>query len=168
MSFGWKGKILRVNLEKEEVKKEQLPEEWMKKFLGCRGICDIILYNEVGPDVHPFSADNKLIFGTGPLEGTPIGMGRVSIQAKHPKKFIAEGGSGGHWGPGLKFAGYDLVVIEKKAKAPVYLFIDDDQVEIRDARDLWGKDTKETHMILREKTCIPEIQVASIGPGGSV
>jgi aldehyde:ferredoxin oxidoreductase len=166
MPYGWKGKILRVDLSRQKLVKEDLPEEWMRKYIGCRGVNDIILYNEVGPEVGPFSQDNKLVFGTGPLEGTPIGMGRVSIQTKHPKRFIGEGGSGGHWGPELKFAGYDFIIIEKKSEIPVYLFINDDEVEIRDARDLWGKDTEETYRILREKTGIPDIQVASIGPGG--
>jgi aldehyde:ferredoxin oxidoreductase len=166
MIYGWKGKILRVDLSREEAVKEDLPEEWMKKYIGCRGISDIILYNEVGAEVDPFSPDNKLIFGTGPLEGTPAGMGRVSVQTKHPKRFISEGSSGGHWGPELKFAGYDFIVIEKKSTSPVYLLINDDKIEIRDAKDLWGKDTKETYRILRDKTGIPDIQVASIGPGG--
>ena len=166
MLYGWKGKILRVDLSRKEIIKEDLPEEWMRKYIGSRGINDIILYNEVGPEVGPFSPDNKLIFGTGPLEGTPIGMGRVSIQTKHPKRFISEGSSGGHWGPELKFAGYDFIIVEKKSKTPVYLFIHNDEVEIRDAKDLWGKDTKETYRVLRDKTGIPDIQVASIGPGG--
>jgi aldehyde:ferredoxin oxidoreductase len=166
MLYGWKGKILRVDLAKKKFTKEDLPEEWGEKFIGCRGINALILYNEVGPEVDPFSPDNKLIFGTGPLEGTPIGMGRVSIQTKHPKRLIAEGGSGGHWGPALKFAGYDFIIIEKKSETPVYLFIQDDNIEIRDAKNLWGKDTEETYRIIRDKTGIPEIQVASIGPGG--
>lgn len=166
MSYGWKGKILRVDLAKKEASKEDLPEEWMKKYIGCRGINDIILYNEVGPDIDPFSPDNKLIFGTGPLEGTPVGMGRVSVQTKHPKRFIGEGGAGGDWAPELKFAGYDFVVIEKKAKTPVYLFINDDEVEVRDAKELWGKDTREKKILVRDKTGIPDIKVASIGPAG--
>jgi len=166
MSYGWKGKILRVDLAKRKIVKEDLPEEWMKKYMGCRGINDVILYNEVGPDVEPFSPENKLIFGTGPLEGTPIGMGRLSIQTKHPKKFIGEGGSGGDWAAELKFAGYDFVIIENKSETPVYLFINDEDIEIRDARDLWGKDVREKNVILREKTGFPNIQVACIGPGG--
>lgn len=166
MLYGWKGKILRVDLAEKKIVKEDLPEEWREKYIGCRGINDILLYHEVGPDVDPFSPENKLIFGTGPLEGTPIGMGRVSIQTKHPKRLIAEGGAGGNWGPELKFAGYDFIVIEKKSENPVYLFIHDDKVEIRDAKDLWGKDTREKNVILRSKTGVPNIQVASVGQAG--
>ncbi|MBW1612566.1 MAG: hypothetical protein JRJ57_01050 [Deltaproteobacteria bacterium] len=166
MQYGWKGKILRIDLEKKKITKQDLPEEWVRKYIGCRGINNIILYNEVGPDVDPMSPDNKLIFGTGPLDGTPIGMGKVSVQTKHPNKFIGEGGAGGYWGPELKFAGYDFIVIEKNSDKPVYVFINDEEVEIRDAEDIWGKDTWQTNKMLREKTGLPDLQVASIGPGG--
>jgi aldehyde:ferredoxin oxidoreductase len=166
MLYGWKGKILRVDLADRQVVKEDLPEEWMSKYMGCRGINDIILYNEVGPDIDPFSPKNKLIFGTGPLEGTPIGMGRVSVQTKHPKGFISEGGAGGDWAPELKFAGYDFIVLENKSETPVYLFVNDDEVEIRDAKHLWGEDTREKKVMIREETGIPEIKVASIGQAG--
>ena len=162
MLYGWKGRILRVDLAKRKAVKEELPEDWMKKYVGCRGINDIILYNEVGPDVDPFSPANKLIFGTGPLEGTPVGMGRVSVQTKHPKRFISEGGSGGDWAAELKFAGYDFIVVENKSENPVYLLIRDDEVEIRDAADLWGNDTREKNLIIKEKTGVPDIKIASM------
>jgi len=163
--YGYTGKLLRVDLEARQARVEAVPEDWQESFIGCRGINTILLYKEVGPEVDPFSPDNKLIFGTGPLEGTPIGMGRISIQTKHPKRFIGEGGSGGHWGAQLKFAGYDYVVIEKKADEPVYILIDDSRVEIRDAADLWGKDVREKNLILRRETGLP-VEVACIGPGG--
>ncbi|MCG7853595.1 MAG: aldehyde ferredoxin oxidoreductase family protein [Methanosarcinaceae archaeon] len=166
MLYGWKGRILRVDLAKRKAVKEELSEDWMKKYVGCRGINDIILYNEVGPDVDPFSPANKLIFGTGPLEGTPVGMGRVSVQTKHPKRFISEGGSGGDWAAELKFAGYDFIVVENKSENPVYLLIRDDEVEIRDAADLWGNDTREKNLIIKEKTGVPDIKIASIGQAG--
>ncbi len=163
--YGWKNRILRINLESRKVSTEDLPEEWRKKYIGCRGINDIILYQEVGPEVDPFSADNKLIFGTGPLEGTPIGMGRISIQTKHPKGFIGEGGAGGHWGAELKYAGYDFIVVERKSEVPVYLLIDNEKVEIRDAGHLWGRDVRQKNLLLREETGLP-VEVACIGPGG--
>jgi len=163
MLYGWKGKILRVNLANKKITKQDLPEEWMKKFMGCRGIQTKIMWDEVGPEVDPFSPDNKLIFGTGPLEGTPLGMGRVSVQTKHPKRFIGEGGAAGYWAPELKFAGYDFVVIEKKSDEPVYVFIDDDRVEIRDAKHLWGKDNRETNKLLKQELG-REFVISSIGP----
>ena len=97
MLYGWKGKILRVDLANKKIVKQDLPEEWMRKYMGCRGIQTKIMWDEVGPEVDPFSPDNKLIFGTGPLEGTPLGMGRISVQTKHAKRFIPEGGAGGYW-----------------------------------------------------------------------
>jgi len=168
MQTAWngKGKILRIDLEKETITRQDLPEEWVRKFIGCRGVNSLILYNEVGPEVDPFSPDNKLIFGIGPLEGTPMSCGKVSVQTKHANGFIGEGGAGGEWAPELRFAGYEYIIIEKKAKKPVYVLINDNDVEIREAGDLWGKDTWETNRILREETGIPDLQVASIGQAG--
>jgi len=166
MLYGWKGKMLRVDLAEKKIVKESLPEEWMRKYIGCRGINDIILYNEAGPNVHAFDSNNRLIFGTGPLDGTPIGNGRVSIQTKHPSGYIAEGGFGGDWGPELKYAGYDNIVIENKSNKPVYLYINDDEVEVRDATHLWGKDVLETTKAIKSETEIPDIKVACIGPAG--
>lgn len=166
MPYGWGKTILRVDLAERKIVKQPLPEEWMRKYMGCRGINDIILYSEVGPDVHAFDSDNKLIFGTGPLDGTPIGMGRVSVQTKQPNGCIAEGGFGGDWGPELKYAGYDHCVIEKKANRPVYLYINGDEVELRDATHLWGKDVLETTKAIKQETGIPEIKVVCIGQAG--
>lgn len=163
--YGWKGTILKVDLGSGEIAKEELPSEWREKYIGCRGINDILLYREVGPNVDPFSPENIIVFGTGPLEGTPIGMGRISIQTKHPKNFIGEGGAGGHWGAELKYAGYDCVVIKGKSQSPVYIYINDDVVEIRDASHLWGRDVREKSRILRNETGLP-VEVACIGPGG--
>jgi len=163
MLYGWKGKILRVDLADKKVVKQDLPEEWMKKYMGGRGIMTKIMWDEVGPEVDPFSPGNKLIFGTGPLEGTPLGQGRISIQTKHPKKFIGEGGAAGFWAPNLKFAGYDFLVIEQKSNTPVYILIDDDKVEIRDAIHLWGKDNHETDKLLRQELG-QEFVTSTIGP----
>lgn len=166
MLKGWKGKILRINLNSKKISKEELPGEWMLKYIGGRGINDIILYNEVGPNIDPFSRKNKLIFSVGPLEGTPIGMGKVSIQTKHPNRFIGEGGSGGHWGSAIKFAGYDVLIIEDKAESPVYILINDDHVEIRDARNLWGLSTREKIDKIQSGTNSYSVQVACIGQAG--
>ena len=163
MAYGWKGKILRVDLAGKRVAKEDLPEEWMKAYMGCRGIQTKIMWDEVGPEVGPFDPGNHLIIGTGPLEGTPLGMGRVSVQCKHPKRFIGEGGAAGFWAPELKFAGYDFVIVENKSDKPVYIFIDDDKVEIRDAKHLWGKDNRETNISLKQELGT-EFVICSIGP----
>ncbi|MCG7854063.1 MAG: aldehyde ferredoxin oxidoreductase family protein [Methanosarcinaceae archaeon] len=166
MAYGWTRRLLRVDLTEKTIVKENLPKEWMRKYIGCRGINDIILYSEAGPDVHAFDPENRLIFGTGPLDGTPVGMGRVSIQTKHPEGYICEGGFGGDWGPELKFAGYDHIVIQGKSVKPVYLYINDDEIELRDATHLWGKDVLETTKAIKEEVGIPDIKVACIGQAG--
>lgn len=164
--FGWKGKILRINLSNGKVSKQNLPKEWMRDFIGCRGINSKILYDEVNPNINAYDPKNKLIFGTGPLEGTPIGMGRVSITTKSDRGCIGEGGFGGFWGPELKYAGYDHVVIEGISKKPCYIWIDDEIVEIRNAEHLWGMDTWQTDRTIKEEIDDFDIQIAYIGPAG--
>src|SRR5213080_2966821 len=124
---GWTGKLLRVNLTSSQSRVEDIPEAWLKDYIGSRGVADRYLWEELDPRVDPLSPENKLIFATGPLTGT-----------------ITTSNSGGHWGPELKFAGYDLLLIEGKAARPVYLFIYDDAVQIRDGRGWWGKTVSET------------------------
>ena len=164
--YGWKGRILRVNLSSGKILKQDLPKDWMRDYVGCRGINARILYEEVKPGVDSFGPENKLIFGTGPLEGTPIGMGRVSITTRSDRGCIAEGGFGGFWGPELKYAGYDHVIVEGVSEKPCYIWIDDDNVEIRSAEHIWGKDTFDTDRMIKEEVGDFNIQVAYIGPAG--
>ena len=162
--YGWKGKILRVDLSRSKIIKQELPKEYCRDFIGCRGINSKILYDEVGPNIHPTDPNNLLIWGTGPLDGTPIGMGRYSVTTKGLRMSIAEGGLGGFFSPELKFAGYDFIVVKGKSKNPVYIWIDDENVEIRDASNLWGKTTWETDRIIKEEIGDPDIQICYIGP----
>jgi aldehyde:ferredoxin oxidoreductase len=120
------------------------------------------------PRVEPYSPDNKLIFATGPLTGTPVSCGaRYMVVTKGAlTNAITTSNSGGHWGPELKFAGYDLIIIEGKSPRPAYLFIYDDLVEIRDAKNFWGKTTSETEDGLRKELGVPGLRVAGIGPAG--
>jgi aldehyde:ferredoxin oxidoreductase len=164
--FGWSGKILRINLTKRKVTKQELPKERARNYIGGRGINVKILYDEVKPRTDPLGPENLLIFGTGPLEGTPIGMRRVSITAKSLRGCIAEGGFGGFFGPEIKFTGYDHIIIEGIAKKPVYIWIDDDEVEIKDAAHLWGKTTVETEDLIKRDVGDRDVQVACIGPAG--
>lgn len=164
---GWVGKILRVDLTSGEWKAEELDRNLAIKFIGGRGLGSKILYDEIDPKVDPFSPNNKLIMATGPLTGTSASAaGRYMAITKSPLTgTIACSNSGGHFGAELKFAGFDLVIIEGKAKEPVYLFIEDGKVEIRDARHLWGKTTHEaTDQILSETDM--DAKVACIGPAG--
>ena len=164
---GWIGTILRVNLADGSIKKEALDRELAKKYIGARGLGSRILINEIDPKVDPLSADNKLIFAAGPLSGTNApSAAHYNVVTKGPLGgTIAASSSGGVFGPMLKYAGYDLIIIEGKAKKPVYLWINDAAVEIRDAAGIWGKAVPETTEAIRAATD-EEASVACIGPAG--
>lgn len=165
--FGWTGKLIRVNLTDGTVKTEDLNQEDAKLYLGARGLGTKIWMNEVDPKVDPFSPENKLIFMTGPLTGT-IGpsAGRYEVVTKAPLTgTIGASNSGGHFGPELKFAGYDGIIFEGKSETPVYLYINDDKIELRSAEHLWGKKVPETTDELLSETD-PGARVACIGPAG--
>jgi len=164
--YGWNRCILRVNLKKRKITKQLLEKNLIQNFIGGRGINVKLLYDEVKPNIDPLGPDNKLIFGAGPFVGYPFGA-RINVTAKSPLTgFLGDSNAGGSWGPEFKRAGYDHIIIEDISKSPVYLFIDDDYVEIRNAEHLWGKGALETQRIIKEELGDPEIQVASIGPAG--
>jgi len=165
--YGWSGKILRVNLTTGAITKQATDPKDAALFLGARGLGDKIFIDEVDPKVDPLSHENKLIIATGPFCGTfaPSG-GRYHVVTKGPLTgAIAGSNSGGSFGPELHYAGYDALVVEGKAAKPVYLWIKDDQVEIRDASHLWGKWIPDTTDMLRNETD-PEAKIACIGPAG--
>ncbi len=164
---GWIGKLLRVNLSTGKVSTEALDPGLAKDYLGARGLGTKIMTDEVDPKVDPLSPQNKLIFMPGPLTGTyaPSG-GRYEVVTKGALTgAIAAANSGGTWGPQLKFAGYDGIIFEGAAAKPVYLWIKNDKVEIRDAAHLWGKDVPTTTDAIRAETD-DDAKVACIGPGG--
>jgi aldehyde:ferredoxin oxidoreductase len=164
---GWIGKLLRVDLTKGEWKVEELDQKLAAKFIGGRGLGSKILFDEIDPKVDPFSPNNKLIMATGPLTGTSASAaGRYMVITKSPLTgTIACSNSGGHFGAELKFAGFDLIIFEGKSKEPVYLYIEDRKVELRDAKSIWGKTTHEaTDKILSETDM--DARVACIGPAG--
>jgi len=165
---GLNGKILRINLSTGDISKENIDESLARNFIGGRGLASKILYDELPAGVDPLSPENKLIFASGPLTGTaaPTG-GRYMVVTKGPLNgAIASSNSGGFFGKEFKTAGYDLIVFEGKADKPVYVWIKDDVVEIRDASDLWGKNTHETTDQLLEKVGDKSARVACIGPAG--
>ncbi len=165
--FGYAGKILRINLTTKEVKVEPLDEKEAKKFIGGRGLGTKIFYDEVSPQVDALSEENKVLFVTGPLTGTPtVTTARYMVVTKSPlSDTIASSNSGGYWAPELKFAGYDMVIVEGKAENPSYIMIENDKVEIRDAAHIWGKVVSETTKIL-EKEVPEKSRVLAIGPAG--
>jgi aldehyde:ferredoxin oxidoreductase len=164
---GWMGQILRINLSKEEVSTEELDLDLAKDYIGARGLGTKIFYDEVDPQVDPLSAGNKLIFATGPLTGTAaVSAGRYNVVTKSPLTGgIAASNAGGYFPSEIKYAGYDLVIFEGKAKRPVHIVIDDDQVEIKSASDLWGKTTREADNQLRAEYG-DNFKISTIGPAG--
>src|SRR5947209_12744047 len=165
---GWTGKLLRVNLTTGQSRVEDIPEAWLRDYIGGRGVADRYLWEELDPRVDPLAPENKLIFATGPLTGTPVSCGaRYMVVTKGAlTNAITTSNSGGHWGPELKFAGYDLLLLEGRAPKPVYLLIYDDIVQLRDAAGVWGKTTSETEDGIREELGIPGLRIAGIGPAG--
>ena len=170
MTYGWTGRRLRVDLSEEKITIESIDSSYRRKWLGGRGFNSAVLFDEVGPEIGPFDAGNRLIFGVGPLTGSfAPSSGRTTVTAKSPMGSppgFGDSNMGGHWGPELKYAGYDQLVIQGKASRPVYLWIENDRVEIRDARRLWGKQIPEADALIKEELNNPEIHVALIGPAG--
>ncbi len=164
---GWVGKLLRIDLTSGKIATEALNPELARDYIGARGLGTRLMFDEVDPKVDPLSPENKLMFVSGPLTGTfAPSAGRYNVVTKGPLTgTIAASSSGGNWGPELKFAGYDLIILEGKAASPVYLWIKDDQVEIRDAAHLWGKQVPETTEQLYAET-EADAKVACIGPAG--
>ncbi len=166
--FGWSGTILKVDLTGGTVQRAALTEDLAYQYLGQAGINARILYDLVGPGTDPFSPNAPLIFGAGPLAGTLAPCsGRFSVTFKSPLTGIfGDSNCGGHWGSELKMAGYDHIVITGRSEYPVYLWIDNDKVEIRDARALWGQDTWATDDLVKQDVGERTAQVLCIGPAG--
>jgi len=166
--MSWAGKILRVNLTAGTVKTEPLRMDWAKLYLGSRGLASKYLVEEIDPKVDPLSADNKIIWSTGPLTGTMASTGgRYTVVTKGPLTgAIACSNSGGYWGAELKMAGWDMVIFEGASPKPVYLSISDDVVELKDAAHLWGKTVWETEEIIKKSHQDPQTRVSSIGAAG--
>jgi aldehyde:ferredoxin oxidoreductase len=166
--MSWAGKILRVDLGKGTCKSEPLNMDWARAYLGSRGLASKYLVNEIDPKVDPLSPANKLIWATGPLTGTMASTGgRYTVVTKGPLTgAIACSNSGGYWGAELKMAGWDMVIFEGKSPRPVYLFIEDDKVELRDAAHLWGQSVWHTEETIKKQHQDPQIRVSSIGIAG--
>lgn len=147
---GWMGKILKIDLTKKEVIEDVLPEKTYHNFIGGRGLGTKILFDNLDPKVDPLSSENMVVIAVGPLTKTKVPTsGRMSLSTKSPlTNTIFDSNAGGFWGPMLKAAGYDAVVIEGASAEPVYISINENKVKIKDARCLWGKGIKETDDIL--------------------
>jgi len=165
---GYAGKILRVDLTTEEIKIEALSDDFCREYLGGDGFAAKILYDEVPKNVNALDPENRLIVMTGPAEGTLIPCAaRAVVVSKSPlTEGYVDSYFGGHFGVELKYAGYDGFVISGKAKRPVYLFIKDDKVEIRDAQSYWNMHSFPAQVRLREELKDTNIATMVIGPAG--
>jgi aldehyde:ferredoxin oxidoreductase len=165
---GYIGKLLRIDLSAGEVWDEPLDSEYARHFVGGSGLATRYLYNMVDADTDPLGPDNPLIFMTGPLVGTAMpSAGRCSVCALSPLTRIwGESNTGGFFGPALRFAGYDGLIITGEAATPTWLSIVDGEAALHDATDLWGSDSYETQEQVRQALNIPRARVACIGTAG--
>jgi len=166
--MSWAGKILRVDLTAGTVKPEPLNMDWARAYIGSRGLASKYLVEEMDARVDPLSADNKIIWATGPLTGTMASTGgRYTVITKGPLTgAIASSNSGGYWGAELKMAGWDMIIFEGKSPKPVYLYVNDDVAELRDAGHLWGTTVWHTEEQLKKDHQDPLLRISSIGGAG--
>jgi aldehyde:ferredoxin oxidoreductase len=166
--MAWARKILRVNLTNGTCTPEPLNMQWAQDYLGQRGLATKYLVSEIDPKIDPLSPDNKMIWATGPLTGTMASTGgRYSVITKGALTgAIACSNSGGYFGAELKMAGWDMVIFEGKSPKPVYLWIQDERVELRDAAHLWGTTVWHTEETIKKLHQDPLIRVSSIGRAG--
>jgi len=164
---GYSGRILRVDLTAMDFCTEELNDEIARKYIGGSGLAAKMLWDETTADTDPLSSENRLIFMTGPLTGTPTpSSSRFTACAISPLTNIwGEAHCGGTWGDELKHAGLDGVVIQGKASRPACLWIDDEHIRISEASHLWGRDTFETTNLLKKET-EGTASVVTIGPAG--
>jgi len=160
--------ILRVDLAKKSSKVEKIADQVLRKYLGGRGLGVRILYDELKSRVDPLKPENKLIFMTGPLVGTYVPTaGRLHVITKSPLTGgLGDSNCGGDFGPELRFAGYEGIVIEGRSPEPVYLSIRDGTVEFKSATRLWGNGVSQTEDKIREELGDKEVKIASVGPAG--
>jgi aldehyde:ferredoxin oxidoreductase len=168
MRYAETGFYLEVDLSKGSIKRVQSDPRLTELHLGGQGTALKILWDRVPPEVEPLSPDNLLIFSTGILHGTPVvGANRTSVSTISPQTGLYVNSlMGGYFGPELKFAGYDKIIIRGESPSLVYLYIHNDKVELRDASHLKGKGTRETAGILQKELKDLKVQVASIGLAG--
>ncbi len=160
--------ILSVDLTTGDIRTIPIPEQWVHDYLGGSSLAARLLFEEMKPDLDPMSPRAPLLFMNGPLTGTAgPSVGRFVICARSPATgFWGESNCGGFWGPELRKAGYDGLLITGAAVNPMYLLIQDDQVAIQPADSLWGMDTYMTQDTLKHQLAISGLRIASIGIAG--
>ena len=167
MANSYTGKMFIADLTNREVKILPLDEKLKKDYFGCRGIAVKLLYDSVSSAIDPLGPENPLCFATGPLTGTPaMGSGGYFTAVGPLTGIYLDSGMKGHFSPTIKLAGFDAFMVTGKADSPVYLWICNGKVEIRDASHLWGKEAYEADDLLKEEIGMPDVHVAAIGPAG--
>lgn len=168
MVTGYNGKILRVDLSNGNTSIDKPDPNFYRQYVGGRGFISYFLLKELEAGVDPLGPDNKLIFAGGPVTGVPIaGSARNSVGAKSPlTNGYGDAEVGGYWGAKLRRAGYDAVIIEGRSDKPVYISINNTEVEIRDAKHIWGKTTLECEKLIKEELGKGDVRIAQIGLAG--
>lgn len=165
---GYTGKILRINLTDRAYEIEDLPGETAKHFIGGAGFAVKFLFDEVPAKTDPLGPENKLIFAAGPFTGTRVPCAsRMAVAAKSPLTHaVGMSLSGGHFPAEMKFAGYDIIIIEGKADEPTYLWLSDGKVRFKKAGKLWGSQTGDCQQMIKNDLGDQNIRIACIGPAG--
>jgi len=165
---GYAGKYLDIDLTKGVIHKRDMEKDWARLFLGGSGISSRILWERTNVKTNPLSPENVLIAGTGPLTGVMFSpSGRMMFAARGPLTGVwAESHVGGFFGPEMKYAGFDFVILNGRSKKPVYVFMNDGHAELRDATSIWGQETDIATKMIREEHKDPTIETAVIGPAG--
>ncbi len=167
MPNGYWGSILNVDLSTSSIQAETLPDEVYRQYLGGYGLGVRLLYERIPPGADPLGSDNVLAFLPGMLTGSGAPFsGRFMVAAKSPLTGgWGDANAGGKFGPALRGAGYDAILVRGAAPKPVYLYVDSERAELRDASALWGLDTVATEEAIAKATS-PDVRVACIGPAG--
>jgi aldehyde:ferredoxin oxidoreductase len=168
MKFGTSGKILRVDLTHGTIETQTFDEEFYRLYPGGKAIAAYILLKELPPHTEPLDPENILVCASGLLTGAPFSTAtRYTVAARSPlTRGYGESEAAGYWGPELKMAGWEAVVVKGRAEKPVYLWIQNDQVEIRDAKHLWGREPSEVQEKIRADHNDKLIRILQIGIGG--
>lgn len=167
MLHGYAGTILSINLTDGHIEKRPVDPDMAEKYLGGRGFVARMLFDEVPPHTDPLGEENVFVAATGPLTGHFLpASGKIHFGTKSPATGgYADSNMGGHFGPALKYAGYDGLVLKGSAPAPSYIYIADDTVEVRPAAAYWGKGAITTEALLK-KDVGEDFQIVTIGPAG--
>ncbi|MDT3698583.1 MAG: aldehyde ferredoxin oxidoreductase N-terminal domain-containing protein [Thermincola sp.] len=168
MQYGWARSNLEIDLSRGNIRVEECDDNINRNYLGGKGTSVKLIWDRVPPEVTPFSPENLLVFGVGLLSGTLApGANRAVLATRSPvTNLLTYSFMGGYWGPELKHAGYEHLIVSGKSPHPVYIWVNNDRVEIRDARHLWGKNIKETQQAIKEELQDNKVQILCVGPAG--